>query len=54
LVLKKVVGIVGLVAGGWLGWVAGAPVSPMFGYFTSVLGSAVGLFVTLRWASRYY
>ena len=54
MVLKRVLAIVGLMAGGWLGWVVGSRANPYAAYFMSVLGSAFGLYVTMRWASRYY
>jgi hypothetical protein len=54
MVLKKVLAIVGLTAGGWLGWVIGSRANPFAGYFMAVLCSAFGLYVTMRWASRYY
>ena len=54
MILKKALAMVGMVAGGWLGWVVGSKANPVAGYFMSVLCSAFGMYVTLRWASRYY
>jgi hypothetical protein len=52
--MKKLMGLVGATAGGWLGWVVGAPLGLAAGFLVSMIASGVGMYVAVRWASRYY
>ena len=39
-------------AGGWLGWVLGAPISIFTAFMVSMVGTGVGLYVALRITKR--
>ena len=52
--MRKLMPVVGAWAGGWLGWVIGATVSSLAGFFLSMIGAGLGMWFTARWASRYY
>ena len=51
--MKGILNLVGMSAGGWLGWILGAQVSFFTGYVTSMVGTGIGLFLTGRWVKRY-
>ena len=39
-------------AGGWLGWVIGAPISIFTAFIISTVGTGVGLYLTQRMVNR--
>jgi len=39
-------------AGGWLGWVIGAPISIFTTFIISIVGTGVGLYLTQRMVNR--
>ncbi len=45
-------GIMGMSAGGWLGWVIGAPISIFTAFIISIVGTGVGLYLTQRMVNR--
>lgn len=51
--MRKLLGLVGATAGGWLGWAAGAPIGIMTAFLLSMVGTGVGLYVGYRIATRY-
>ena len=50
--MLKVLGLVGSVAGGYMGWFVGAPVCTMTAFMVSVVGSGAGLWAGRRLAQR--
>ena len=46
--MKRLLDLVGMTLGGWLGWVAGAPVSTFTAFLVSVVGTGLGLWATRR------
>jgi len=46
--MKRILGFVGMSAGGWLGWVVGASVSFFTAFILSVVGTGVGLYAMRR------
>jgi len=50
--LKGLLNLMGMSAGGWLGWILGAQVSFFTGYVVSMVGTGVGLFLTQRAIKR--
>ncbi|HUF12151.1 MAG TPA: hypothetical protein VMN78_03550 [Longimicrobiales bacterium] len=51
--MRKVFGLIGAIAGGWLGWALGAPVSLFVAFLISIVGTGAGLYVGYRIAARY-
>ena len=50
--MKRLLDVIGMTAGGWLGWAAGAPVSIFTAFIVSMVGTGLGLWVTRRYVSR--
>jgi hypothetical protein len=50
--LKGILNLVGMSAGGWVGWIVGAQVSFFTAYVVSMVGTGVGLFLTQRAIKR--
>lgn len=46
--MKRILDLIGMSAGGWIGWAAGAGVSVFAGFALSVLGTGVGLYAVRR------
>jgi len=46
--VKGILNLIGMSAGGWLGWILGAWISVFAGYIVSVIGMGVGLYATSR------
>ena len=46
--MKRLLDMVGLSVGGWLGWMAGAWVSIFTAFILSVVGTGLGLYLTRR------
>lgn len=51
--MKRILDFFGMSAGGWLGWVAGAPVSIFVAFVVSMVGAGVGLYAARRFTMRY-
>jgi uncharacterized membrane protein YeaQ/YmgE (transglycosylase-associated protein family) len=51
--VKRLVDFIGMSVGGWLGWLAGAPISTFAAFITSVVGTALGLWITRRHITRH-
>ena len=47
--MKRLLDLIGMTVGGWLGWAAGAPVSIFTAFIISMIGTGFGL-----WATRRY
>lgn len=52
--MGKLLGFLGLTAGGWLGWAVGARVSFSVAFLLSIVGTGVGLYVGRRIAQEYF
>lgn len=52
--MGKLLGFIGLTAGGWIGWAVGAPLSFTAAFLLSIVGSGVGLYVGRRIAQDYF
>lgn len=50
--MKGVLRLVGMSAGGWVGWVLGAQVSFFTAFIVSVVGTGVGLYFAQRALDR--
>lgn len=50
--MKRLLDLVALSAGGWLGWMLGAVVSTFVAYMASVVGMGLGLYAVRRVARR--
>jgi hypothetical protein len=50
--VKRLLDFVGMSLGGWLGWVAGAPVSMFTAFMVSIVGTGLGLWATRRYVTR--
>ena len=48
--MKRILDVVGMTVGGYLGWFAGAPVSIFTAFLLSIVGTGAGLYVTRRLA----
>ena len=46
--MKRILDLMGMSIGGWLGWTAGAPVSFFTAFVLGVVGTGAGLYVTRR------
>ena len=46
--MKRLLDLVGLSIGGWLGWMAGAWVSIFTAFILSVVGTGLGLYLVRR------
>lgn len=51
--MKRLCGFIGATAGSWAGWWLGAHVGIVTAWCVSALGTGVGLWAGLRWASQY-
>ena len=52
--MAKLLGWIGLVVGGWLGWALGAAFSVPAAILLSIVGTGLGLYVGRRIASDYF
>ncbi len=48
--MKRILDLVGMGLGGWLGWEAGSLVSIFTGFIVGVVGSGVGMYVARRFS----
>jgi hypothetical protein len=46
--VKRILDLVGMSAGGWLGWWAGASVSTFTAFLVSMVGTGIGLYAVRR------
>lgn len=46
--MKRILDLIAMSVGGWLGWMIGAPVSIFTAYVVSVVGAGVGLYAARR------
>lgn len=46
--MAKMLNLIGMTIGGWLGWAVGAKVSIFTAYVVSMVGTGVGLYVSMR------
>lgn len=51
--MRRLLALVALSAGGWIGWIAGSAVSLLVAFLLSVVGAAAGLYAWNRFVSRY-
>ncbi|HEX6589090.1 MAG TPA: hypothetical protein VF039_08710 [Longimicrobiales bacterium] len=51
--MKKLLGLVGATAGGWLGWIIGEPGGFFLAFMLSIVGTGIGMYYGYRLASRY-
>ena len=50
--MKRLLDMIGITIGGWIGWAAGAPVSIFTAFIVSMVGTGVGLWATRRYIGR--
>ena len=50
--MKGFLNLMGMSAGGWLGWVIGAPISLFTAFIVSMVGTGIGLYVAQRALKR--
>ncbi len=50
--MKRFLDLVGMTAGGWLGWTVGAWVSLFTAFIVSMVGTGVGLYYTRRFTKQ--
>ena len=46
--MKRLLDLMGMSVGGWLGWTAGAPVSIFTAFIVSIVGTGLGLYLVRR------
>lgn len=51
--MKGLLNLVGMTFGGWLGWEIGSPISIFTAYMIGMVGTGVGLYVSLRLSRRF-
>jgi hypothetical protein len=51
--LKRVLDFIGMTIGGWVGWVAGAPISIFTAFIVSMVGTGLGLWAIRRYVGRH-
>jgi hypothetical protein len=52
--MQKILIILGLSVGGWIGWAVGAPFGILAAFTLSVVGTGLGLYVGRRIARDYF
>jgi hypothetical protein len=52
--MQKILVIVGLSVGGWIGWAVGAPFGMFAAFMLSAVGTGVGLYAGRRIARDYF
>ncbi len=50
--MKRLLDLIGMTTGGWIGWAAGAPVSIFTAFIVSMVGTGLGLWATRRYLGR--
>lgn len=51
--MRRLLALVALSAGAWVGWIAGSAVSLLVAFLLSVVGAAAGHYAWNRFVSRY-
>lgn len=51
--MRRVLAMVGMTLGGWIGWEIGSVVSLFTAFIVGMLGTAVGLYLTNRYVAAY-
>jgi len=46
--MKKILDLIGMSAGGWLGWALGATMGLFMGFVVSMIGTGAGLYAMRR------
>lgn len=46
--MNRLIGLIGMSVGGWLGWMAGSWISTFTAFIVSVVGTGVGLYLARR------
>jgi len=46
--MKRILDLIGMSFGGWLGWAAGEPLSIFVAFLASVVGTGLGLYAMRR------
>jgi hypothetical protein len=46
--VKRLLDFIGMSVGGWLGWIAGAPISVFTAFIISIVGTGLGLYAVRR------
>ncbi len=49
--MKRMVDLLGMTVGGWLGWALGAPLGIFSAFMVGMVGTGVGLYAVRRLAS---
>jgi hypothetical protein len=52
MLMKRVLNLIGISAGAWLGWTVGATISLFTGFIISVIGMGAGLYAAQRLTKR--
>jgi hypothetical protein len=52
--MTKLLGFLGLTAGGWIGWAVGERLSFTAAFLLGIVGTGVGLYVGRRIAQEYF
>jgi len=50
--MQKLLTMIGMTVGGYVGWAIGAPVGIFTAFMVSMVGTAVGLYAARRFADR--
>lgn len=50
--MRGILNLIGMSAGGWLGWILGAQLSFFTGFIVSVVGTGLGLYAAQRTTKR--
>lgn len=51
--MRRMFGLIGATAGGWLGWALGAPLSLFVAFLFGMVGTGLGLYLGYRIAANY-
>lgn len=51
--MRRVLAVVGMAAGGWIGWELGALVSTFTAFIVSVVGTGLGLYAVNRFSRQF-
>ena len=47
--MKRMMDLIGMTAGGWIGWAIGAPLGIFMAFVVSMVGTGAGLWVTRKY-----
>ncbi len=51
--MRRLLDLIGMSLGGWLGWVAGASLSLFIAFILGVIGTGLGLYAAHRFGRTY-